>query len=327
MQILQPRFMLSVAVLLASCGAAMAQLTITDPGKPGESIRQVSLSTSALNANTLTTDFQPTTDSNLDSRAQIRVTVQYLQVDKETRAAIYSSLSQDSLKSSIHVPATAETTALVEHSPGAACQSQTVAPGRITTCVLNEADSSAIMQRVKASLASEVSRAPNLILLDGKEAELNDLVQRPFVVDMQPDGDIIKPVVNVLAEGTRLRLLAGLGVVPDGSEGIQLTAEVQISRILDVGKSEVYGLSEEPMTVQVPLHHIGTSSVQEVLAKGQAILIDPHLTRTSMIQSNAKVPLLGKLPIVGRSFNNVSAASVEQNLLVILQPAIERNDP
>ncbi len=48
------------------------------------------------------------------------------------------------------------------------------------------------------------------MLLDGKQAEMNDVVQRPFLVDMQQDGSLMKPIVHVIDEGTRLRLLANL---------------------------------------------------------------------------------------------------------------------
>ena len=85
----------------------------------------------------------------------------------------------------------------------------------------------------------------------------------------------------------------------------------------------VYGSDSEPAKVQVPSHVVKEAEASAQLAEGQALLIDPYLTHTVEVQSEASVPMLKKLPYVGRGFRNKSVARVERNIMVLLKPTIQ----
>ena len=77
------------------------------------------------------------------------------------------------------------------------------------------------------------------------------------------------------------------------------------------------------MTVQVPIHQVTTAATSAILLKGQTLLVDPHVSTSKTYQSETRVPVLGKIPYVGRSFKNVSVGRVEQHLIVLLQPTLD----
>ena len=314
-----------LAVLFASC--ASAQLTITEPEPAKGPIRQVS---SSLPHSTSTPwEGIAYARHQASSGTQIRVSVQYLMVDEVTRTAIYADLESTAIKTSVLVPGTTDSADLQTNDSPLRSSQQINAPSRVTTCVLNDSDTAAIMNKAMESESSDVTRSPSIMLLDGKQAEMNVLVQRPFVVDMQQDGSLMKPIVHVIDEGTRLRLLANLTDASadppstDIDQPIHLSSELVISRVLDVQADQVFGLKDEPLTVQIPVHQVTAAITSQQLAKGQTLLVDPHVTRTKSVQRESEVPVLGKIPYVGRSFKNTAIGTVEQHMMMMLQASIE----
>ncbi len=314
-----------LAALLANC--AFAQLTITEPEPTKGPIRQVS-STLPL-AKSTPWEGIAYARYQASSGTQIRVSVQYLMVDEVTRTAIYADLESTAIKTSVLVPGTADSEDLQTNASPLRSSQQINAPSRVTTCVLNDSDTAAIMKKAIESESSDVTRSPSVMLLDGKQAEMNDVVQRPFVVDMQQDGSGMKPIVHVIDEGTRLRLLANLTnpaadpCSADTDQPIHLSSELVISRVLDVRSDQVFGIDDQPLAVQIPVHQVTAAMASQRLAKGQTLLVDPHVTRTKSVQRKSKVPVLEKLPYVGRSFKKTAIDTVEQHMLMLLQPSIE----
>jgi hypothetical protein len=303
-------------LVLAFCGDAFAQLTISEPIPTKSPIRQVSASSSEgiLAARRLAS-----------SGSQIRVTVQYLMVDDVTRAEIYEIIGPSIIHHSVHATEISDSPSLQGISSRLGSSQQTRSPSWVTTCVLDDSKTAEIIQKAVQSESSDVSKAPNVSLLDGKEAEMSDIVQRPFVINIQQVGDATKPVMQVLDEGTRLRLLANLAEEPSPQgQTIHLTSEITISQILDVKTNQIFGLEDEPLTMHVPIHQITTATAAEQLLVGQTLLIDPHVSKSKSVRVESGVPMIAKIPYVGRRFRNMSIGSVAQNMMVLLQPSIEK---
>jgi general secretion pathway protein D len=189
---------------------------------------------------------------------------------------------------------------------------------------LSETEFAETVKTAMNSPNSQVNAAPKIILLNGNEVEMTDLVQRPFVVGFQLDGESVKPSIHTLDEGTRLRLVAHL----EDSDGarrqkIELKCELTVLRLLDVGTDEVFGIKDEPLTAQVPVQQITSAIASRQLSAGQALLIDPHVSESRNVQSESRIPMLGKIPYVGRTFKNTSIGVVQQHMILLLQPSIE----
>ena len=311
--------LLTLALCFVAClcsRVSHAQVAGTAAPGSGEGIRQASLSSSP---------------SPLDARhdaaknLQVRVKVQYLKVDAETRAAIYQGLNRESLVSSVQTPPTIEKINLDESVSPAVSLQQIQAPSRVTTSTLSETEFAEVMQKAVESPASQVNAAPSIILLDGNDVEMTDLVQRPFVIDFQLDGENIKPSVHVLDDGTRLRLVAHLTDPSVGlNQEINLKCELTVMRVLDIKSDQVFGIKEEPLTVHLPFQQITTAVVTRRLAAGEALLIDPHVSQTHSVESETGIPMVSKIPYVNRVFKNVSKATLQQHMMLVLQPSVER---
>lgn len=317
----QPLAWIAASCFLLSLSApASAQLSITRP-KP-TSIQQVSATTPSLAA------------ARNSLLPQVRVTVRYLMVDDSTRAEIYDTLDPEQIVTHSNLPELSE---VQRHSPQSSeteplALSESMighsrhrfrAPARVTTSVLAPSTVESIVELASDSPSSVVSDAPAVILIDGKEAEMNDVVQHPMVVDLQRRGDVVHPTVRVFEDGIRLRMLASLGSQPTVGAGILLSCEVSTSEILSVGSHKVYGVQDEPATVQVPIHQVTSATASTRIAYGHTLMIDPHYTKAGQVRQQRGVPMLSKLPYLNRTFKNVDVATVDQSMIILLQPSIE----
>ncbi|MGI9470676.1 MAG: hypothetical protein ACR2NZ_04020 [Rubripirellula sp.] len=308
---------LTTLVACGWCNSATAQLTITNPDDDAtpQPVRQVSLSTPA--------DIAMAKLDDAD-RQQLKVTVQYLQVDAETRQAIYATIGPEAIQTATYIPETDQVRTSSKSVAPANSGKAITSASRVTTSILDVEDVADIVLAAQQSAGSNVSNAPSVILLEGKKAELNDVVQRPFIVNMEATEGGPKPIMQVVDEGTRLGIVANLTEDAPSADSIELSCEIVTSRVLDVESDLVFNVKEEAMTVQVPIHQVTTAATSAVLTEGQTLLVDPHVSTTKSVQSETSVPVLGKIPYVGRSFKNVAVGHVEQHMIVLLLPQIEK---
>lgn len=316
-------------VLLTTLGSsAQGQFSIARP-KPA-SIQQVSATTPSRLA-----ALAGERDSKLP---QIRVTIRYLMVDDETRGKIYGAMEPDSIVNQSLIPTSArddrrstDATSVdplsLSESLVASTANQFRAPGRVTSSVMHPLQAEAVLKMARESELCEVSDAPAVILIDGKEAEMNDVVQHPMVVDIQAAGEIVSPLVDVFEDGLKLRMKASLAGRSDSAEGVLLSCEVNTSQTLDVKTHQVYGIQSEPVSVQVPIHLVTSAKASARIAPGHTLLIDPHHDRSSNVSRTRGVPVLTKIPYVGRTFKNVSSESVNRWMIILLEPALEIPKP
>ena len=311
------RFALLPFVTLGLALPAIGQLTITNPDDDKAAVQQVSLSSSAEIA------MAKVEHAN---RKQLRVTVRYLHADAPTRQAIYTSIGPEAINTTTFIPRTDQMSERSTTVSPANSGKEITSASRVTTAVLEDADVTDVLQVTQRSADSNMLQAPTVILLEDKKAELTDLVQRPFMVNLESSEAGPKPIMQVIDEGIRLGILANL--THDASEAavgsIQLSCEIVSSRVLDVKSDLVFNVSETAMTVQVPTHQITTAAASVVLSEGQTLLIDPHVSTRHQVQSETSVPVLSKLPYLGRSFKNVATDTVEQHMIVLLTPTVDR---
>lgn len=304
--------------------SASAQLTITNPAT--ELVSEPAFKPSTFRS--ASHRMSPRLDAEMtspESLTQIRVRVQYLMVDAETRKAIYAGLPAESIQ---HLASATDEGQLppVNFFPddGFATdgvQSRLIRPSHSTHCVLKVADVDAIIERVNASPGSALRRTPSITLLDGKSAEMNDLTQRPFVVSFKTgkNGQAGQPTIQLFDEGFQIRVR--VRHVAETSE-FDLAAELVCSRITDVSAETVFGIDDDGIEIQMPTHSIQQVGVSKTLAIGEILMIDPYYATQQRIEQTTPVPMLGRLPYVGQNFTNRSAVEVKQYLLAVLQPEL-----
>ncbi len=288
-------------------------------GEQGNAIRQVSLSEEP---DPLAESDGIDGDGSVSTpQTQLTVSIRYLMVDDETRRAIYDELDPQTIKHSAYAPPEFSRDDLSLFSSLSQVEKTVTLHGRSATCIVEPKVADILIQLVDEAPGCMISQAPSVILQQNQTAEINDIVQRPMVVDVQKELGQIKPVINVVDEGIRLRLLARL--VPQGpAEGmIEVTTEFVNQQIMEVKLIEVLGLQEQPTMLQHAVCSTTQVMVKERLGQQQHLLIDPHIKKSGTIEVES-TSVLGRLPLVGKSFISTESVSVQQHLIVLVKPAL-----
>jgi len=306
---------------------ALGQLTITNPDepKPPGNVRQVSLSTPAQVVPSVNSPIQPEIPQAIrgSQSQQLRIRVQLLEVDPPTREAIYAGLGTEGLHTSTNLPASNSQESASDTLDDFPTQSDAVTrtAAFVTQAVLNTAEVAGILKMTEASNNSIVADAPNLLLLNDNKLELRDMIQRPFIVNHEKQGNATKPILQHIDEGTRLGIIARARTLTGATEGsFDLGCEIVSRRVIETRTDFVFGLGTKPLEVQIPHVHVTTARASATLSPGQTLLIDPHVSSTRSFRSETSVPFLGKLPYVGRSFKNIAVTIHDQHLIVLLHP-------
>jgi hypothetical protein len=253
----------------------------------------------------------------------IRINIRYALLDRQTRGQLYQRLGADRLKTiGSQVPNLQEDPAAAELADTRGTEFIAKST-RVTTCTLNGAELEQLLSDVAASSASQVTRAPSLVLIDGQDSEVTDLVQRPFVVDLQrqatAEKEAVESVVQVLNEGISIQLNASL----TPSQRFHVISKITFEKLLDVETEEVFGIRDEPMTVQVPVHQRKTVSATENLQLGQTLLVDPYVKHEGQTSQTTGVPILSSIPYISKSFTNTQTVPLTQHMIVLIQPLFE----
>jgi hypothetical protein len=262
------------------------------------------------------------------SRAQqIRVTVQVLSVDDQTRASIYEELGVDAIKTRGTKISTARdkeaNDTIVSRIDSVRMIGTT---SHVSTSVLDQDRLASVMTKVKQSAESAVLRTPSIILLDGLSAGYSDISQRPFVVDVERLEGGLSPVVQVLEEGTRIQVTARLAQW-DGvaAPRIQLHSEISWHKIVGFETEYVFGIEKSATPIQVPTYVVKTAIAAEELAESQVLMVDPYLSELAPVQDEPSESVLKRLSYVGRSFKAAPPAPKKRHLIFLLQPSLQKS--
>lgn len=301
--------LVALAALLANASAQTANPFLES--SPG-TVRQVSL------AKTIEQD----ADRNLTSgQTQLTVSIEYLLVDEPTRRAIYQLLDQKSIRHSSYEPNEGQDRNWTEVTTTDRVDKRFTSFGHATTCRLSSSAADKILDLVGETATCWSSKAPSLILQQNQAAEVNDTVARRIVVDVRQEREQIKPIIRVIEEGTRMRILARLNESSELTEAIELMVQLIDKRIVKWNSIEVYGLGETATTLQHPICEWTTVTTANSLAETDCLLMDPHVTRATKIEV-APTSMFSKLPLVGKRFSTIETKSVENHWMVLVKPSI-----
>ena len=280
----------------------------------GLSVKPASLTTPAY---AMSRPSVPTLDS------QIRINARFLSVDEETREAIYASLADTEVKTNFQKIQSGEQQHPLASAGSDRQSSRSVtATACVSTCLLSEARTQELLALAARSPRTS-TKSPSVILIDGQEGQLKDIVQRPFVVGMRVKSkpatntaDTSSPMIQVLDEGTQLRVRASR-VDP---QTFHIASELRYMKVLTFETMRVFGTGFEDSAIQVPQHQVETASAAENIAPGQSLLIDPYVSRTIQVEEERGVPVFNKIPYMNKAFTNTAMAEHKVHMMVLLQP-------
>ena len=300
------RLGLAFRVALILIGMSMpvsSQLTVTNPSQVGRAELQT-------NGRVV-----PVSSSQ---EIQIRVSTIKLLVDQETRDSIYQTVgvSNFSVKTSVAPPISPINLADVDQTIQSSVSVRTASS--CATATIDRSVAEQILAMVGKDGPTSVKRSPVMTLINGRVAEMNDIVERPTAIGF--DADAHSAIVERFEEGMTIRML-----VKPGHSSNRFTTEIISSRITQVGKTTLPQESGDSIDFQVPIQQTQSVVVSAELAPNQCLLIDPQVTKVISTTEQSPTPMLGKIPYIGKNFSNTNAVEVDRNVLVLMIPTTATN--
>ncbi|MDP6380859.1 MAG: hypothetical protein QF662_05905, partial [Phycisphaerae bacterium] len=183
-----------------------------------------------------------------------------------------------------------------------------------------------MLRAIQADKRSTVMWAPRITMYDGQRAYVSVTTQNLYVSDLEPvvstgggDGDasaLYNPTISAIPEGTTLDVRA---TVSADRKYVQLDLYPQV---VGIAGWEDFGLGVEG-TLPISLPQVSNQEIRTTVSvpDGGTLLLG-GLKKFTEIDVEAGAPILNKIPILKRLFNNRASLSSQSNLLILITPRI-----
>ncbi|MFT5611159.1 MAG: general secretion pathway protein D [Polaribacter sp.] len=184
-----------------------------------------------------------------------------------------------------------------------------------------------VINALRADTNSNILSTPTILTLDNEEAEIIVGQEVPFVtgrfnngqgnsVTNNADGSQSNSIGSSFQSIERKDVGIKLKIKPQISDGNTIQLEV-LQEISSVAKTAVAGQAD-----LITNRRSIQATVQ--VDDGQVIVLG-GLIQDDVVDTVNRVPILGKIPIIGALFRSSSKTAVKRNLMVFLKPRIIRN--
>ena len=162
----------------------------------------------------------------------------------------------------------------------------------------------AIIQALESQSNTNLLSTPSVMTLDNSEAFIT--VGNTVTFTNSGDGSSDNPFVN-----SRQDIGTTLSVIPHIQQNgaVRLEVDQVVEAIIGNSNEKNPNTSKRQVKTEVLVNH------------GETIVLGGLISDT-VIESENRVPILGKLPIIGALFRSKSSQNVKTNLLIILRPTI-----
>ncbi len=184
-----------------------------------------------------------------------------------------------------------------------------------------------VINALRADTNSNILSTPTILTLDNEEAEIIVGQEVPFVTGRfnngqnnstttNADGSINNSVGSSFQSIERKDVGIKLKIKPQISDGntIQLEVFQEISSVSNTAVAGQADLITNRRSIQA------TVQVDD----GQVIVLG-GLIQDDVVDTVNRVPILGRIPIIGALFRSSSKTAVKRNLMIFLKPRIIRN--
>ncbi|MGP8308090.1 type II secretion system secretin GspD [Vibrio sp. YIC-376] len=171
-------------------------------------------------------------------------------------------------------------------------------------------DWTALINAVATDSNSNILSSPSITVMDNGEASFIVGEEVPVITGSTAGSNNDNPFQTVDRKEVGIKLK----VVPQINEGdsVQLTIEQEVSNVLGANGA---------VDVRFAKRQLNTS----VMIQDGQMLVLGGLVDERALESEAKVPLLGDIPILGHLFKSTSTQTEKRNLMVFIKPTIIRD--
>jgi general secretion pathway protein D len=172
----------------------------------------------------------------------------------------------------------------------------------------------AFLRALSSDSSTNILSTPSILTLDNTEAEIVVGENVPFISGEYTSGTAGS--VNPFRTINRQDVGLSLKVTPQINEGnaVQLEIEQEITNVIP-GASGAADLTTSKRRIKTT-----------VLVEDQEIVVLGGLIDEALVESRAKVPFLGDIPLLGALFRYDKVSKIKRNLMVFIKPAIIRDD-
>ncbi|BDU35651.1 type II secretion system secretin GspD [Vibrio nigripulchritudo] len=171
-------------------------------------------------------------------------------------------------------------------------------------------DWTALVSAVASDTSSNILSSPSITVMDNGEASFIVGEEVPVLTGSAAGSNNDNPFSTVERKEVGIKLK----VVPQINEGdsVQLTIEQEVSNVLGANGA---------VDVRFAKRQLNTS----VMIQDGQMLVLGGLIDERALESEAKVPLLGDIPVLGHLFKSTSTQVEKKNLMVFIKPTIIRD--
>lgn len=187
------------------------------------------------------------------------------------------------------------------------------------TGLINNMSITAIWQALREDNNSDVLATPSIVVENNQKAMISDGESLSVLGNIQTNGD------NQLQGYNQLNIQLSLAVKPqiNSNDSVTLTVAQQDNEIDQAGAQALIS-SGSSSTGQAP--PIDTSTITtQVMVPNSDVLVLGGLLRKNRSLNKTGVPILSKIPVLGRLFTFNDADHKKSNLLVFLKPTVLKN--
>ncbi len=190
----------------------------------------------------------------------------------------------------------------------------TLGIGRIGSGSVNFA---AVLRAIQSDAHTNIIATPSAVTLDDQEAELKVAQEVPFVTgQFSNTGTATNGAVNPFQTIQREEVGTILKVTPTiSAEGTSVIMKLSI---------ESSSIGQKPAGA-VDLVTNKRTVTTNVLVEDGGVVVLGGLTQHTNQKQEARVPILGSIPIIGLAFKTRSASTEKDNLMIFLRPKILRD--
>jgi prepilin-type processing-associated H-X9-DG protein len=183
--------------------------------------------------------------------------------------------------------------------------------------ILNDLNVSFLLKATQAHKGPETLAAPKVVVLDGKEARL--AIQEAvyyvsgYTESKRPSGEP-EPKHDSLNKGLELQLMPK--ITPDNKH-ILLDVNFRLCELIRF-ETRMY---KEKHPYEIPEIDMVDFQTRVAVPDRETLLIGGQKV-TVEVERESTVPILGKLPIIGRAFRSYSKIKDQKMLLILIKPTV-----
>ena len=168
---------------------------------------------------------------------------------------------------------------------------------------------SMVLDAIKTVGDTKILSNPHVAVLDGHEAVIKVVRDEPLVEAQLESGS-----TNVIAEKISfIEVGVTLSVIPQINDEGFITVDIrpEVSTVVDIF----------PGRFPIPVVQKALAETRVMVRDGQTVIIG-GLIQDQKADITSRVPILGKLPLIGALFRSTSVESISSELVVFLTPRI-----